>query len=36
MNSYVDSLVKISENAVRANGSVRFGRKAARKAASQD
>lgn len=36
MNSYVDSLVKMSENAVRANGSVRFGRKAERKAASQD
>lgn len=36
MNSYVNSLVKMSENAVRANGSVRFGRKAARKAASQD
>lgn len=29
MNSYVDSLVRMSENAVRANGSVRFGRKAA-------
>lgn len=36
MNSYVDSLVKMSENSVRANGSVRFGRKAARKAAPQD
>ncbi len=36
MNSYVNSLVKISENAVRANDSVRFGRKAARKNAAQD
>lgn len=36
MNSYVDSLVRMSERAVRTNGSVRAGRKAARKAAPQD
>ena len=36
MNSYVNSLAKISETADRANGSVRFGRKAARKNATQD
>ena len=36
MNSYVETLVKMSANAVRTNGSVRLIRKAARKAAPQD
>ncbi len=36
MNSYVETLVKMSANAVRTNGSVRLSRKAARKATPQD
>ena len=36
MNAYVDTLVKMGANAVRTNGSVRFSRKAARKAAPHD
>ena len=36
MNSYGETRVKMSTNAVRTNGSVRLSRKAARKAAPQD